>query len=71
MLYEECEEILADRILEGALCKQFDASFAKFLLAARFGYSDKKEEKANEEFSLEILLKEPSFEQKEGETTEF
>lgn len=56
--YRECEEILADRIVDGALHKRLDASFAKFLLTARFGYSEKKEDDDGE-FELEILLKEP------------
>ena len=30
---EECEEILCDRIAEGALYKRLDGSFAKFLLS--------------------------------------
>ena len=56
--WEECEEILCDRITDGALHKRFDASFAKFLLSARFGFADKAEENT-EPFGVEILLKEP------------
>ena len=56
----ECEHILADRIVDGALHKRFDASFSKFLLSACFGYSDKKEETAGEEHSVSITLKEPT-----------
>ena len=55
----ECEEILSDRIVDGALHKRLDASFSKFLLSARFGYSDKGEEKEGEEHGILITLKEP------------
>lgn len=56
--YEECEEILCDRIVEGALHKRLDASFSKFLLTARYGFAEEKAED-EEPFSVEILLKEP------------
>ncbi len=58
-VYEECEEILTDRIIDGALHKRLDASFSKFLLAARFGLSEKKAETEDGTFDLEIVLKEP------------
>ena len=55
--YGECEEILCDRIVDGALHKRLDASFSKFLLTARHGFAE--EESIEEEpFSVEILLKE-------------
>ena len=57
-VWEECEEILADRITDGALHKRLDASFAKFLLTARFGFAEKAEAD-DEPFGVEILLKEP------------
>ena len=57
--YGECEEILKDRITEGALCKRFDSSFSKFLLAARYGYSDREEDGGADAFSLSITVKEP------------
>ena len=57
-VWEECEEILCDRITDGALHKRLDASFAKFLLTARFGFAEKGEE-TEEPFGVEILLKEP------------
>ena len=57
-VWEECEEILCDRITDGALHKRLDASFAKFLLTARFGFAENKAED-NEPFGVEILLKEP------------
>ncbi len=57
--WRECEEILSDRIIDGALHKRLDASFSKFLLSARFGYSDKGEEKEGEEHGILITLKEP------------
>lgn len=67
---KECEEILADRIVDGALHKRLDASFAKFLLTARFGYSEKKEEAGTEEFELEIALKEPAYLSNAAQTAE-
>lgn len=57
-VWEECEEILCDRITEGALHRRLDGSFAKFLLTSRFGLAEKAE-KEDEPFSVEILLKEP------------
>ena len=62
-VYRECEEILADRITDGALHKRLDASFSKFLLAARFGLTDKKEETVGEPFDLQITLREPKEEE--------
>lgn len=35
----ECSEIRRDYLTDGALCKKFDASTVKFLLAAEFGMS--------------------------------
>lgn len=58
-VYEECEEILKDRIIDGALHKKFDASFAKFLLAACFGLCEKKNETEDGTFDLAITLREP------------
>ena len=57
-VWEECEEILSDRIMDGALHRRLDGSFAKFLLTARFGFAEKLETE-NEPFAVEILLKEP------------
>ena len=57
-VWEECEEILCDRITDGALHRRLDGSFAKFLLTARFGFTEKREEEG-EPFGIEILLKEP------------
>ncbi len=57
-VWEECEEILCDRIIDGALHRRFDGSFAKFLLTARFGLAEKAEAE-DEPFGVEILLKEP------------
>lgn len=62
-VFSECEEILADRIIEGALHKRFDASFAKFLLSARFGITDKKEDAGEDAYGISITLKEPAREE--------
>ena len=67
--WSECEEILIDRIIEGAICKRFDASFSKFLLAARFGYTDKKEDEGDESFEIAVTLKEPERKEKKDEKT--
>lgn len=67
LAWSECEEILADRITDGALHKRFDASFSKFLLAARFGYTDKKEDADNDKYGISITLKEPAGEERENE----
>ncbi len=58
-VYEECEKILEDRIIDGALHKRLDSSFSKFLLAARFGLCEKKNETDEDGFDLAITLKEP------------
>ena len=63
-VWEECEEILIDRITDGALHRRLDGSFAKFLLTARFGFAEKGTD-ADEPFGVEILLAEP-----EGNTKE-
>lgn len=57
-VWEECEEILCDRITDGALHRRLDPSFAKFLLTARFGFTEKSTAD-DEPFSVEILLQEP------------
>ncbi|MBE6655962.1 MAG: hypothetical protein E7609_03695 [Ruminococcaceae bacterium] len=57
-VWEECEEILCDRIIDGALHRRLDGSFAKFFLTARFGFAEKVEAEV-EPFGVEILLKEP------------
>lgn len=54
---EECEEILCDRIVEGALHKRLDGSFAKFLLSEKYGYTEGKEKE--EGFGVRISLSEP------------
>ena len=63
-IYAECEEILADRITDGALHRRLDGSFAKFLLLSRFGFDEVREEK--DPFAVEILLKEPDENEKKG-----
>ncbi len=54
---EECEEILCDRIVEGALYRRLDGSFAKFLLSEKYGYTEGKEKE--EGFGVRISLSEP------------
>ncbi len=56
--WEECEELLCDRIIDGALHRRLDGSFAKFLLTSRYGLAEKSAE-SEEPFCVEILLKEP------------
>ena len=63
--YAECEEILADRIADGALHRRLDGSFAKFLLLSRFGFDEVRETDAP--FAVEILLKEPEEDKKGGD----
>lgn len=63
-VYAECEEILADRITDGALHRRLDGSFAKFLLLSRFGFDEAREE--SEPFAVEILLKEPDNDERKG-----
>ena len=57
-VWEECEELLCDRIIDGALHRRLDGSFAKFILTARYGIADRETEE-DEPFAVEILLKEP------------
>ena len=56
--WEECEELLCDRIIDGALHRRLDGSFAKFILTARYGLAD-RESREDEPVAVEILLKEP------------
>lgn len=57
-LAEECEEILCDRIADGALHRRLDGSFAKFLLSEKYGYTAGKDKEA-ESFGVKISLSEP------------
>ena len=57
-VWEECEELLCDRIIDGALHRRLDGSFAKFLLTSRYGLAEKSAD-GEEPFAVEILLKEP------------
>lgn len=56
-VWEECEEVLCERIIDGALHRRLDGAFAKFLLSARYGIG--KEATEEEPFGIEISLKEP------------
>ena len=58
LIAEECEEILCDRIADGALHRRLDGSFAKFLLSERYGYTAAKEGE-EESFGVKISLSEP------------
>ena len=49
--YRECAKIRRDYLIDNALAKRFDASFAKFLLTEEDGSSDSGEE------NLNIILK--------------
>lgn len=49
----ECSEIRRDYLIDGALCKKFDASTVKFLLGAEFGMSG---ERTAAERELEVRL---------------
>ncbi|MBO5879604.1 MAG: hypothetical protein J6Q68_03540, partial [Clostridia bacterium] len=40
---EECNEIRRDYLIDNALCKRFDSSFTKFLLADEFGMGEKRD----------------------------
>lgn len=53
--WRECEEILCDRIIYGAMHKRFDASFAKYLLSTKFGFSEKADPQ-EEDFTLRIRV---------------
>lgn len=57
-VWEECEELLCERIIDGALHRRLDGSFAKFILTARYGLADRSHEE-EAPFAVEILLKEP------------
>ncbi len=39
-IWNECREIQKSRLITGALAKQYDASFAKFLLAEMFDFTE-------------------------------
>ena len=66
-VWEECEELLCDRIIDGALHRRLDGSFAKFLLTSRYGLAE-RESTAEEPFTVEILLKEPEPQERPQET---
>lgn len=55
---KECEELLCDRIADGALHRRLDGSFAKFLLSEKYGYTAGKD-KEEESFGVKISLSEP------------
>lgn len=54
--YEECRAILLDRVIDGALHKRYDASFAKFLLSDYWKEGEQAEEG---DFSVDIVVREP------------
>ena len=58
--YEECNEIRRDYLIDNALCKRFDGSVTKFLLACEFGMGEQKENSTENsfDFTLEVLPKE-------------
>ena len=58
LVWEECREILCDRVADGALHRRLDGSFAKFLLSERYGYTAAKEGE-EESFGVKISLSEP------------
>ncbi len=53
--YEECRAILRDRVIDGALHRRYDASFAKFLLTDLLGQEAAEENT----FSVDIVVREP------------
>ena len=53
--YEECRAILCDRIIDGALHKRYDASFAKYLLTELLIESAAEENS----FAVDIVVREP------------
>lgn len=57
-VWEECKEILCDRVADGALHRKLDGSFAKFLLSEKYGYTI-GEEAEEESFGVRITLSEP------------
>ena len=48
MAYDECVTRLCDMLTDGALVKRFDSSFVKFLLSSKYGFSDGKENSADD-----------------------
>ena len=58
--YRECSEIRRDYLIDSALCRKYDPSFVKFLLAYEFGMGEKEKEKEDTELTvtLEVLGKE-------------
>ena len=57
-VWEECREILCDKVADGALHRRLDGSFAKFLLSEKYGYT-LGEETEEEAFGVRITLTEP------------
>ena len=53
--WQECNEIRRDYLIDNALCKRFDGSVTKFLLAAEYGMGERKEDSA--EKSLDFTLR--------------
>ncbi len=69
--FRECEELLADRIVDGALHKRFDASFAKFLLSEHLGFLEKEmTEETEEGFALTVTVREPPSKREETQSEE-
>ena len=57
--YEECRRILCDRVVDGALSRRLDPSFAKFYLSSPlFGFADEQTETAAVPFEVNIRIAE-------------
>jgi hypothetical protein len=55
--YRECNEIRRDYLIDNALCKRMDSSFAKFILGCEYGMGEKdiKDEDRLLEVKLEVI----------------
>ena len=53
--YRECNEIRRDYLIDNALCKRFDSSFTKFLLASEYSLGERAAEDKDVNITLEIV----------------
>ncbi len=53
--YRECSEIRRDYLIDNALCRRFDASLTKFLLANEYGMGEEADDTGRLDVKLEVV----------------
>lgn len=52
--YKECSEIRRDYLIDSALSKRYDPSFAKYLLTCEFGMGERDKEKEDTDLTVTV-----------------